>query len=66
VYIYYQNTYTLHNLNKHTHTHTHTHTHIYIYIYIHTHTQLQNIIKPPQYKLKQTQFKIHPNETVTI
>jgi hypothetical protein len=31
----------------------------------HTHT-LQNNIKPPQYKLKQTQHKIYPNETVTI
>jgi hypothetical protein len=27
----------------------------------HTHT-LQNNIKPPQYKLKQTQYKIYPNE----
>jgi hypothetical protein len=31
----------------------------------HTHT-LQNNIKQPQYKLKQTQYKIHPNEIVTI
>jgi hypothetical protein len=31
----------------------------------HTHT-LQNNIKPPQYKLKQTQCKIYPNEIVTI
>jgi hypothetical protein len=31
----------------------------------HTHT-LQNNIKPPQYKLKQTQYKIYQNETVTI
>jgi len=31
----------------------------------HTHT-LQNNIKPPQYKLKQTQCKIYPNETVTL
>ena len=38
-----------------THTHTHTHTHT-----------LQNNIKPPQYKLKQTEYKIYPNETVTI
>jgi len=30
-------------------THTHTHT-------------LQNNIKPPQYKLEQTHYKIHPNE----
>jgi hypothetical protein len=36
----------------HTHPHTpHTHTHT------HTHT-LQNSLKPPQYKLKQTQYKI--------
>jgi len=50
-YIFYQNTHTLQN--SHTHTHTHTHT-------------LQNNIKPPQYKLKQTQYKIYPNEIVTI
>jgi hypothetical protein len=31
----------------------------------HTHT-LQNNVKPPQYKLKQTQHKIYPNEIVTI
>jgi len=30
-----------------------------------THT-LQNNIKPPQYKLKQTQNKIHANEIVAI
>jgi hypothetical protein len=35
--------------NPHTHTHTYTHT-------------LQNNIKPPQYNLKQTQYKIYPNE----
>ena len=32
---------------------------------LHTHTQahtLQNNIKPPQHKLKQTQYKIYPNE----
>ena len=35
--------------------------------HIHTHTHiLQNNIKPPQYKLKQTQCKICPNEIVTI
>ena len=33
-------------------THTHTHT-------------LQNNIKQPQYKLKQTQYIIYPNEIVT-
>jgi hypothetical protein len=27
---------------------------------------IQNNKKPPQYKLKQTQYKIYPNETVTI
>jgi len=42
-------------ITKPTHAHTHTHTHT-----------LQNNIKPPQYKLKQTQYKIYPNETVTI
>ena len=31
----------------------------------HTHT-LQNNVKPPQYKLKQTQHKIYPNEIVTM
>jgi hypothetical protein len=35
------------------HTHTHTHT-------------LQNSLKPPQYKLKQTQYKTYPNEIITI
>ena len=30
---------------------------------LHTYT-LQNNIKPPQYKLKQTQYKIYPNEIV--
>ena len=44
---------TVYILPKHTHTHTHTHT-------------LQNNIKPQQYKLKQTQYKIYPNEIVTI
>jgi len=56
-YTYYQNTHTLQNLYTHTHvtkpTQTHTHT-------------LQNSIKPPQYKLKQTQYEIYPNEIVTI
>jgi len=50
---------TVYILLKHPHitksTHTHTHTHI-----------LQNNIKPPQYKLKQTQYKIYPHEIVTI
>jgi hypothetical protein len=34
-------------------THTHTHT-------------LQNNLKQPEYKLKQTQYKIYPKEIVTI
>jgi hypothetical protein len=38
---------------KPTHTHTNTYT-------------LQNSLKPPQYKLKQTQYKIYPNEIITI
>jgi hypothetical protein len=42
---YYQDTHTLQNRHNHTHYKTHTHTH--------THT-LQNNIKRPQYKLKQT------------
>ena len=42
---------TVYILPTHTHTHTHRHT-------------LQNNINPPQYKLKQTQHKIYPNETV--
>jgi hypothetical protein len=37
--------------SQHTHTHTHT---------------LQNNLKPLQYKLKQTQYKIYPNEIITI
>jgi hypothetical protein len=36
-----------------THIHTHTHTHYKTHTYTPTHT-LQNNIKPPQYKLKQT------------
>ena len=39
--------------NPPTHTHPHTHT-------------LQNNTKQPQYKLKQTQCKIYPNDIVTI
>jgi hypothetical protein len=46
-YTHYQDTNTLQN--PHTHTHTNTHT-------------LQNSLKLPQYKLKQTQYKIYPNE----
>jgi len=56
-YTYYQNTHTLQN------THTHTHTHTLQNAHIHPHT-LQNNIKPPQYKLKQTQCEIYPNEIV--
>jgi len=55
----------------HTHTHTQTHTHAHtlqtphIHTHTHTHTHtLQNNIKPSQYKLKQTQCKIYPKETV--
>ena len=48
-----------------THYKTHTNTHITKPTHKHTHT-LQNNIKPPQYKLKQTQCKIYPNEIVTI
>ena len=47
-YTYYQNIHTLQNLNTRAPTHYKTHT-------------LQNNIKPPQYKLKQTQCKIYPN-----
>jgi hypothetical protein len=52
--------YTYYTLPKHPHitklqTHTHTHAHT-----------LQNNIKPPQYKLKQTQYKIYPNENNQI
>ena len=57
-------------LQTHTHTHTHAHTNTYAYTlqtHTHTHTHtLQNNIKPPQYKLKQTQCKIYPNEIVII
>jgi hypothetical protein len=63
-YTYYQNTHTLQNLHTYTHTHTHaptrphvtkpTHTHTHKHTHTHTHT-LQNNIKSPQYKLKQTQ-----------
>jgi hypothetical protein len=47
---------TVYTLPKHPHKHTHYKTHSYTHTRIHT---LQNNIKPPQYK-------IHPNETVTI
>jgi protein-arginine kinase activator protein McsA len=48
-----QSEYSIHITKTPTHTHTNTHT-------------PQNNIKPPQYKLKQTQCKIYPNEIVTI
>jgi transcriptional regulator with GAF, ATPase, and Fis domain len=51
--IHTQDTHTLQNPHLHTHTHTHTHT-------------LRNNLKPPQYKLKQTQYKIYPNEIIAI
>ena len=47
-------THTLQNPHIHTQTNKHTHTHT-----------LQNNIKPPQYKLKQTQCKIYPNHHST-
>jgi ABC-type Zn2+ transport system substrate-binding protein/surface adhesin len=63
---YYQDTHTLHNRHKHTHYKTHTDTpHKHTHTHTHTHTHintLQNNIKPPQYKLKQTQYKIYPNK----
>ena len=40
-------------------------THYKTYTHTHTHT-LQTNLKPPQYKLKQTQYKIYTNEIVTI
>ena len=66
-------THTLQNPHKNTHTHTlqnphiHTPTHYKTHTNTHTHTHtLQNNIKPKQYKLKQTQCKLYPNEIVTI
>jgi hypothetical protein len=47
------------HITKPTQTHTLQNPHIYTHI-------LQNNIKPPQYKLKQTQCKIYPSEIVTI
>jgi hypothetical protein len=52
-YTYYQNIHTNTHITKPTQTHTHINT-------------LQNNIKPPQYTLKQTQYKIYPKEIVTI
>jgi hypothetical protein len=48
-------TYTYTHARAHTHIHTHTHT--LTHTLTHTHT-LQNNIKTPQYKLKQTQCKV--------
>jgi hypothetical protein len=47
----------VYTLSRHPHTTkpTQTHTHI-----------LQNSLKPPQYKLKQTQYEIYPNEIIRI
>jgi hypothetical protein len=36
------------------------------YTHTHTHTHITNNIKPPQYKLKLPQYKIHTNEIVAI
>jgi hypothetical protein len=55
-YTYYQNTYILQNPHKHTHYKTHTYTYTHAHTHTHTHT-LQNNIKPPQYKLKQTAYR---------
>jgi hypothetical protein len=60
-YTYYQNTHTLQNPHNNTHYKTYAHTHI-----AKQYKTTQNNIKPPQYKLKQTQYKIYPNEIVTI
>jgi hypothetical protein len=66
---YKTHTYTHTLQNPHIHTHitkpTHAHTHITKPTHTHTHTHthtLQNNLKPPQYQLKQTQYKIYPNE----
>jgi hypothetical protein len=41
-------------------------THYKTHPYTHTHTHtLQNSLKPPQYQLKKTQYKIYPNEIIT-
>jgi hypothetical protein len=49
----------MHIIRTPTHYKTHPYTHT------HTHT-LQNNLKPPQYKLKQTQYKTYPNEIITV
>ena len=57
-------------LLTHTHTHTHTPTHTHrdtsTHYKTHTNPHIKNNIKPPQCKLKQTQYKIFPNEIITI
>jgi hypothetical protein len=58
---------TVYILPKHPHITKLTQTHTFQNPHIHTHTYtLQNNIKTSQYKLKQTQYKIYPNEIVTI
>ena len=63
--------YSIHITRTPTHYKTYTHTHTYTLQnpHIHTHTTkpththtLKNNIKPPQYKLKQTQCKLYSNE----
>jgi len=59
------------HITKPTHTHTHTHTHYKTRTVTHTHTHthaLQKNIKPPQYKLKQTQCKslVHSRNRVHV
>jgi len=56
-YTYYQNTHTLQNPHKHTHYKTHTHTH--------THRHITKQYKTTTVQIK-TQYKMYPNETVTI
>jgi hypothetical protein len=58
-----QSEYSIHTTKTPTHYKTHTNTNITKPTHGHT---LKNNIKPPQYKLKQTQYKIYPNEIVTI
>jgi hypothetical protein len=60
-----QDTHTLQNSHLHTPTHTHTLQNSHLHTHTHTHT-LQNSLKPSEYKLKQAQYKIYPNELVTI
>ena len=56
---------TVYILPKHPHITKPTQTHTLQNPHVHTNT-LQNNIKPPQCKLKQTQYKVYPNEIVTI